>query len=247
VTRPVRQAGSICSHIEELGGEVIAFPVIEIVAPGDGSELLQELRDLASADLAIFVSAPAVESVSSMLRQHDLQIPDRVRVAAVGPKTASVCEQESIKVDFVPDDQINSEGLLEELGEMDVQGKTIVIFRGQSGRELIREVLERRGGIVRQVESYQRKITTEPVEPLLEHWRGNDIDVVLLSSVAMVDALVELLGDDNLELLEETTILTFSRRVADYCEDIGILAEVLVARKPSDEATLQALLDWVAD
>ena len=247
VTRPASQAESICTLIRQYGGEAIAFPVIDITTPNDSSELLKVLKQLNDTDLMIFVSAHAVQSVATLLAQNKLTIPAGVSVAAVGPKTAAQCEHASIKVDFVPDDQINSEGLLDEMSDFDVGGKNILIFRGQSGRELIKEVLQARGATVQNVESYQRKINDQPVEPLLKRWRGNGIDLVMVTSVAVLDALRDLIGVDNEALLEETAILTYSHRVAEYCREVGILAEILVVKKPTDEAIIDSIIEWVTD
>ena len=246
VTRPAGAAASIVQLIKKHGGEAIVFPVIDIAGPGDDSALLASLKRLREVDLVIFVSVHAVHGVTALLRRHRLQIPGRTRVAAVGPKTGAQCERAGIKVDFVPRDRINSEGLLEQLSDFEVAGKNILIFRGQSGRELLRQSLQARGASVRYVESYQRKTADLPVEPLLARWRGNEIDLVVVTSVAVMDALRRLIGPGNHALLEQTPIFTSSRRVAEYCRETGVRAETPVAKKPTDESLVDAIIEWVA-
>ncbi len=51
VTRPQHQAGPLCRLIEQAGGDVIRFPVLEITEPGDTTLLNKHLDHL--ADLGI--------------------------------------------------------------------------------------------------------------------------------------------------------------------------------------------------
>lgn len=252
VTRPTRQAEALSASIKQHGGEAIVFPVIEITPPEDEHALLEVLRNLAEVDLLIFVSVNAVIAVTDLLEQHQLRIPDRVLVAAVGPKTAMQCEKTSIRVDVVPRERINSEGLLEELSEFDANGKNIIIFRGQDGREVLKQTLESRGARVHQVECYQRKVADISADAattgLLERWRDNQIDMVMVSSEAILTALMQVLGVRNHALLKQTPILAYSPRVADSCRNagagVGSGAEIVVAENPLDEAAVIALVEW---
>lgn len=248
VTRPAGRAAALGALIEQHGGRAILFPVIEIAPPGDGGALLGALNQLGEVDLVIFVSVHAVHNVAALLRRHRLRIPEGTRVAAVGPETAAQCEGAGIKVDFVPGERIDSEGLLEALCGFDVAGKNILIFRGQSGREVIRRGLEARGAGVRYVESYRCKVADLPPEQamtLLARWRKNEIHLVVATSVAVVDALGKLIGARNRGLLEATPVFTYSRRVADYCREIGF-TEIRVAEKPGDAAIVDAIVKWAA-
>ena len=248
VTRPAGRGAVLAARIEQHGGRAIPFPVIEIAPPAKSDALLECLNKLPAVDLVIFVSVHAVHNVAALLKMHRLQIPAGTRVAAVGPETAAQCEGASIKVDFVPRERIDSEGLLEALGGFEVAGKTVLIFRGQSGREVIKRGLEARGADVRYVESYRRKVADLPptqVKSLLARWRKNEIHLVVATSVSVVDALTKLIGPRNRELLETTPVFTYSRRVADYCREIGF-TEIRVAEKPDDAAMVDAIVKWAA-
>lgn len=246
VTRPAGRAAPLCALIEKHGGRAVAFPVIDIAPPEEDGAVASALRRLEEIDLLIFVSAHAVHGVTEALGQRRLNIPPRVRVAALGPKTAAQCGRASIPVDFVPREHINSEGLLEELSGFDVAGKNILIFRGQSGRELIRQALEARGARVRCVASYRRQIAAPPLAPLLARFRKNQIHLVVVGSAAVMDALLELIGPRHRGLLEATPVFAYSRRVADYCRDLGLPGEIRAAEKPTDESIVDAIIEWAA-
>jgi uroporphyrinogen-III synthase len=233
------------TRIESLGGTAIQFPVIEISEPEDFSSLDESLRQLANVDLIILVSVPAATGFFRRLKQLKISVPQELKVAAIGPKTAALCECSGIEVDFVPDQRTDSEGLLDCMNGFDMTQKHAVIYRGQSGRELLKTGLEAQGAKVTYVESYRRNTTTESILPIVCQWSRGEIDVVLITSVSVLDSLVTLLGNRHLALLKGTTVVALSARLADQCVAAGI-EEVLVSAHASDEGMMEKLLS-VAD
>ena len=246
VTRPAGRAAGLSARITGHGGRAMRFPAIDITPPQDHRALLGTLRQLKQVDLVIFVSVHAVHGVAALLRRHRLRIPEPTRVAVVGPESAAQCVQADIRVDFVPDARIDSEGLLEALGGFGVAGKSVVIFRGQSGRDLIKAGLEARGAEVRYVESYRRKVANPPPASLLASWRNREIHALVATSVAVVDALGELLGPHNRALLHGTPIFTYSQRVAAHCRETGF-TQIHTAETPDDASLVDALIRWAEE
>ncbi len=252
VTRPAGRAAELCACIEKYGGRAISFPVINITPPQNASALLAALRRLDAVDLMLFVSAHAVDGVVAALKQHQLSIPIGTRVAAIGVKTAAQCARASITVDYVPGERMNSEGLLEELHDLKVAGKNILIFRAQSGRELIKQALELRGAQVSYVESYRRTLADYPptnskLAPILADWQQNQIHAVIIGSAAVLDALLELIGAHNRSLPENTPIFAYSQRVADYCQAVGLCRDIRIAKQPTDESIVASLIEWAGE
>lgn len=241
VPRPAPQAAAFGAIVEQNGGKAIVFPVIDIVPPNDNDALVNVLQDLKQVDLIFFVSVHAVHGVCRALRQHRFKIPSRIRVAAVGPATVKELKRANIQADFAPDMRIDSEGLSETLRDTDVRGKNILIFRAQSGREWLKQNLETRGARVRHIESYRRQVTNRSIEPLLMLWQGGEINWVLVTSVAIWDALVKLVAPSHQVLLETTPICTYSERVRDYCRKNGARAKIIVAEHPAPESVVRAI------
>ncbi len=102
VTRPREQAGPLVERLEELGHEVVACPLIEIV-PLDDRPL-----DTDGYDWLIVTSPNGAEQLA---RRRRGRLP---RVAAVGPGTAEALAASGIQPDLVP--RVSTqEGLLAEL------------------------------------------------------------------------------------------------------------------------------------
>ena len=119
--------------------------------------------------------------------------------------------------------------------------KHAVIYRGQSGREFLKTELEALGAKVTCVESYRRKTTAESINPVVTKWSQGEINLVLITSISVLDGLMTLLGNRHLALLQGTTVVALSARIAEQCAAAGI-EDVPVSGRASDEGLIQELL-----
>jgi len=248
VTRPGEAGEALGRRVEEQGGEAVVFPVIDIAPPSDLAGLRAAMREFASGrsvDLAVFISAHAAEAVGAQLKRLGMKAPSTTRIAAVGPKTKAACAAAGIRVDFAPSARIDSEGLLDALCGYKAVGRRIMIFRGQAGRETLGWGLRSRGAEVREVDAYSRRLTRRPAGELIERWLGGGIDVVVVSSASVWDALADLLGAYRRDLLQATPALAYSERIAEHCRSYGA-ATIITASQPLDESALAALAEWRA-
>ncbi len=243
VTRPAHQADGISRRIEQSGGQVIRFPVIEIKATVNIDRLHAVLRRLADFDWLLFVSANAVHMGLEAIANAGVLQP-RANVAAVGVRTAQALQQKGWDLDVVAKPPYNSEALLAEPVMQRVRGQHFLIFRGESGRELLRETLLTRGAHVNYAECYRRvPARSDPV--LLEKaWSQQRLDVIMITSVAGVENLISILGHRNRSRLLRTSLVVAGRRVAKAAHDHGWLAPVVVAADATDDAMLAALHTW---
>jgi uroporphyrinogen III methyltransferase / synthase len=126
VTRTRDQAGPLVERIEELGHEVVACPLIEIVPLDDGPV------ETGGYDWVIVTSANSAEHFA---RRRRGRLP---RVAAVGPGTAEALVSHGIRPDLVPQ-VATQEGLLAEFP----RGPARVLFVGARGsRRLLVDELD---------------------------------------------------------------------------------------------------------
>jgi len=244
ITRPVHQAGDLVARISELGGTPWLFPVLEISDIEIKQPLLDLIARLDSFDLAIFVSPNAVEkSIPLILKCRSW--PVDLDAATVGPGSACLLRQYGISKIFVPSDGSDSEALLRMPQLQQVQGKHIVIFRGNEGRKLLGDTLKQRGAEVEYVECYRRhKPETDP-SPLLEQWRRNKIQAVIVTSSEGLDNLFDMIGETGQQLLKSSTLFTAHARIAQKAKELGI---VKVSRTPAgDEGMVQGLLEYFND
>ncbi|MCY4051434.1 MAG: uroporphyrinogen-III synthase [Gammaproteobacteria bacterium] len=218
VPRPSPQGDQLVTEIRNLGADAFHFPVVETVPPESYEELDQVLHNIDHFHMVIMVSVAAARSVFTRIQVLKLDWPSSVLVCSVGPVTSQVLQDYGIQVDFEPEKEYTSEGLLESLSKVELSGLNVAIFRGQEGRKKLNEELEEAGATVLPVMSYRRQITHQSFDPVIKVWKARGFDVIIITSHNILDALLKLLGTEHEYLIETTPTLAISKRIAEYCK-----------------------------
>jgi uroporphyrinogen-III synthase len=243
VTRPQHQAEPLCRMIEAAGGRAWRFPVIAIAPPDDPAALDAVLAGLADFDLAIFISANAVEQGFAALARHG-GWPPGLRVAAIGEATARALRERGIEPALRPRTRFDSEALLEHPELQHVAGQRVVIFRGVGGRELLAGVLRGRGAEVTYAEAYRRARPRLDPAPLLAAWPRREIQVAVVTSQEGLRNLWAMVGPAGQPWLRATPLVVASARVLKMAEELGFALRPRIAAEASDGGLFDALLAW---
>lgn len=235
VTRPAGRGESLCARIHAAGGEAIAFPVIDI--HGIPGARLPE----GEPDRVIFTSVAAVEHGLGLFKSLD-----GAKVAAIGAATAGALRDAGVAPAHVPERE-ESEGLLALPGFSDVAGLTAWIVKGRGGRDLIANTLRERGAGVVLVEVYERHVPGTDTAPLIERWRADAIDAVIVSSRAGLENLHAMLDAEGRQFLRETQLVVPTPRMLKLALELDMLSAPVVASGASDDALLAALERWWRD
>jgi uroporphyrinogen-III synthase len=246
VTRPAEQAHNLVQLIEAAGGIAIRFPTIKIEEPSNRSALIKQIDELGRADIAIFVSANAVNKAMPLIASRYSPFPQQLQFACVGQGTAVALERLGVRATLVPHERFDSDGLLDLPVLQDVRNKRIIIFRGEGGRELLAQTLRSRGADVQYAECYRRALPGNDVAPLLQRWAHGEIDVVTATSVGALKNLFAIVGEAGHAPLLQTPIVVISQRVAATCRQFGFVHGPYVASTASDEGMLDAIKAWRA-
>jgi uroporphyrinogen III methyltransferase/synthase len=197
VTRPAHQAAEMVRKLEHLGAIVYRLPTVEVREPADLGPLdraLGELRD-GGWDWLVFTSANGVHALLRRLDAlgRDLRDLGRVKLAAIGPKTADALREYRLRADVVPDATFSSEGLVEAL-RPHVAGRRVLLARANRGRDLLREELAKVAR-VEQVTVYDQVDAVAPDAAVLDHIRRGEIKYVTLSSSNIARGLLTAFDD----------------------------------------------------
>lgn len=244
VTRPAAQAGPFCAMLERAGARVTRFPVIEIRGPADPAALRAALEALAEFDVAVFVSANAVQRVVPEALARG-PWPAGLRVAAIGARTARELTAHGLPPDIVPESRFDSEALLESAALQEVRGLRVMIFRGDGGREHLAGTLRARGAEVSYAEAYRRALPDLDPRPLRERMERGAVDAITVTSGETLQNLVTLVGEAGQPALLRTGLVVGAERVAAMAREMGFLGDVVVAADPTDAAMFQAVADWL--
>lgn len=242
VTRPAAQADNFCRLLEDEGAIPIRFPVIEIcdVAPDPARDRL--IDELEQFDLAIFVSANAVQHGLDMVQQRR-DWPKRLKIACVGKATADALQRHGMTVDIVPCEGFNSEALLSmpEFNPQSIANQRVVIFRGGQGREHLADGLKSRNAQVETIDVYQRRkpdIDSQRIDQQLEL---KTIQFITVTSNEALQNLVDLVTAKAQPILKKLDLIVPSTRAAELAEELGF-TNIHTAANATDSAMMQCIL-----
>lgn len=243
VTRPTHQAKPLCKRIENAGGQALHLPLLEIIDPEDITEAVILLERLEDFNLAIFISPNAVLKATTLMDELHIRLPPRLKIAAIGKKTAITLGQEGYSADIIPENGFTSEDFLSLPQIQHVRHKRIIIFRGIGGRELLGSTLIARGAEVEYVELYKR-VKPDFKDPKIKRTLSTEkIDLVLVTSAQAVQNLQELIKLSGQSRLFNTPLLVGSDRMAKRAQHLGF-SKINVANDPSDDSMYIATLKW---
>jgi uroporphyrinogen III methyltransferase/synthase len=185
VTRPSHQAAGMVRKLEHLGAVVSRFGAVEIREPADLAPLDRALDQLRAGewDWLVFTSANGVHALLRRLGAlgRDLRDLGRVKLAAIGPKTADALREYHLRADVVPDAMFSSEGLAAALAQH-VAGRRVLLARANRGRELLRDELAKVAASVEQVTVYDQVDAPDPDPAVIDALRRGEIRYVTLPS-----------------------------------------------------------------
>ena len=243
VTRPSGQADHLAGLIRAAGGEPVLFPVLEIRDAEDLRPLFALIERLDAFDVAVFVSANAVEKALDFVRSRRAW-PASLRVATVGRASARALARYDLGAVIVPTSGFDSEALLDLPELKDMAGKRVVIFRGDGGRELLGDTLAARGARVEYAECYRRARPQADAAPLLAAWERAGLHAIIVTSSEALRNLFGLVGERGQPHMRQTPVFVSHPRIEQAARSLGITTVVLTGQ--GDEGMLNGMTLWFA-
>jgi uroporphyrinogen-III synthase len=243
VTRPAAQAGRFVALVEATGARCLALPTLAIEPrPLPAARVAEVLG--AAWDWSVYTSTNAVEFAAAALGR----LPEARRTAAVGRATAHALERRGVTIDVRPE-SANSEGLLAAAEFVDLQRQTLLLVKGEGGRDLLRETLLERGARVDVLEVYRRvaaRLGDEEVSALRAALESAPSRVITtVTSVEVLEGLLRLLPDPIVRVLRATSLVVPGPRVAAAAAARQWAGPVAQAATAEDAAMLDALRSLV--
>jgi len=237
VTRARAQAGGLASRIEELGGEVIEFPTIEIQPPESFAALDAAIARIAVYDWLIFTSVNGIEQFLARFNLSGKSLAEiqRKRVAAIGPPTAERLKGAGISSCLVPE-QYQAEGVLDALKPEEL--------RAAKAREVLPETLRQWGAFVDVVEAYRTAMPTADVSILSRLLQERKVDMVTFTSSSTAANFVKLFRGERLsDILHGTAIGCIGPITEATVRELGGKAD-LVSAEFTIPGLVRAMVDF---
>lgn len=148
------------ARLRKRGIDAEALPLIDIAPPRDTMPLVEAWRALARRQLLVFVSPNAVECFFA-LRPLGCEWPPTLVAAAPGPGTRAALRAHGVVAEAIVEPaadapQFDSESLWQQLQRRAWRGASVLIVRGDGGRDWLAEQLRAAGAAVDFVSAYRR-------------------------------------------------------------------------------------------
>lgn len=238
VTRPAAQAAALCEQIAQAGGTAVPLPALLIEAVYDeGSQ--QRCRSAVDYDWLIFISRNAVEYARPCL---PADLPAGLRVAAIGKATAAALGAAGIKTELVANGSGTSESLLTEPALDDLQGRRVLILRGEGGRDYLAGALRKRGARVDYADLY-RRIRPVSVPGELAGILDAGIDCLSVTSGETLLNLLAMAAEEQRDI-KSLPLVVMSERLLTLARELGFIDTVIIATETSDKGMVEAMRQW---
>src|SRR5213594_436505 len=245
ITRARSQASHFSRAIEDLGGEVVEFPTIEILPPESYESLDTAINEIDSYHWVIFTSVNGVKHFLGRLRhwKRDIRELRGAKIAAIGPETAKSLESVYLRPDLVPR-EYQAEGLLQELRAEEMRGKRVLLPRAAEARDILPKALREWGAEVDVVEAYRTVAAKGDASWLRVMLQKKKIDVVTFASSGTATRFAALFPNENVgALLTHTVVACIGPITQKTVEEMGIRVDV-VPRDYTIPGLTQAIVEY---
>lgn len=180
ITRPADRSKAACKIVEELGGQYILAPTLDL-KPVNSESLKNLIANKDLLDWIVFTSPTTITSLN--LFYPDFLKNLDCKVAVIGNKTGKIASEQGVKVDLIPED-FTAEGLLEEFEKRNITNQTIGIPRTASARPVLPESLEKLNNKVILAEAYKSlfPMDEDKISDLIAKIENNEIDAITFTS-----------------------------------------------------------------
>lgn len=236
VTRPGNQGLALCKQLSQVGIDNLHHPLITICP---GNKLPGRVNTLFRADIIIAVSQHAVSQTDHVIQQSNQTWPQSALYLAVGQKTAHVLSNATQQQVHYPE-LSDSEHFLRLDQLKSIQGKRVVILRGNGGRELIYDTLTSAGALVEYIEAYKRENIAFRADLQIPFWQDKHISQIVITSSGQLKHFVSQLNPQQRNWIFTRQLYVPSERIAQEARVLGF-KDVTNTSSASNQDLLAAL------
>ncbi len=247
ITRSRSQAAVFTRALEELGGEVVEFPTIEILPPQSYDPLDRAIQKIENYHWIIFTSVNGVDHFFARWKklQRDMRGLNGIRVAAIGPETAKSLESAGLRPHLVPQ-EFRAEAILQELKPEEMHGKKVLLPRAAGARDILPKTLQEWGAEVDVIEAYRTVAAKSDARRLQELLRRKQIDMITFTSSSTVTHFAALFAGEDIEgLLSGAAVACIGPITQRTAEELGMRVDV-VSRDYTIPGLTKAIVEYFA-
>ena len=239
-TRPKGQSEELKQLLSASGADLLEFPMIEILPVIPDNKLTDQLNTLAAAQWLIFTSANGVRYFFTLLETSGKKnlLPENIKCAAIGKKTARVLSDIGYNVDVVAK-KSNTYDLGNLLIKKISAGSRVIVVVGSLASGELENKLAEKAEVIR-MEVYRTLLPEMVNESLLSQIVEDRYDQLIFTSPSAIKNFLQTAGDRiNAGALR---IICIGETTAAFARKSGIFPSAL-AESPSADGIYKSILN----
>jgi uroporphyrinogen III methyltransferase / synthase len=231
VTRARHQAMELGDRLTKLGAQVVYCPALQIVPPENPAPFQGAIRQLASFDWLILTSANGVDALVQELNRQGIAVGvlKRLRVACVGPATASALRKHGIEAAAVPN-EFTSDRIAELVLEEGNRRPRVLLTRAVGANPELPARLQAGGAEVVDVQSYRSAPDLDNIAQVDALLAQGEIDLITFTSASTAEYLFQGLGG----ALSTVRLAAIGPQTAQQLRELGLAADVVAQDHTAD-------------
>ncbi|SFE24131.1 uroporphyrinogen-III C-methyltransferase [Peptostreptococcus sp. D1] len=208
ITRSRAKNSELRKKLEEKGAKVIEIPTIDIKSIESSKVMIKEKIDgINDYDYLAFTSHNSVKYFFDILKFYsfDLRKLANVKLCSIGAATTSELEAKGVLPD-ITSERFDAVSLAVEISKHSV-GKVLFPCSEIAGTAL-QEYLGNNGFAVDRIEVYSNRVNYSERERVVDILSNSSVDFITFTSSSTFENIVELMGAENISLLEKCKIIS---------------------------------------
>jgi uroporphyrinogen III methyltransferase/synthase len=245
--------------LEELGAEMLEFPVIKIVPPEDWKDIDRAIKRIESYNWIVFTSVNGVKFFFKRLLDTGKDIRDLkgLKICSVGQSTAHEINKYGIRIDLVPE-EFNAEGLIEIFikdaektagsqllnfsTSRPFSGLKFLLPRAEVARQVFPDRVKELGGQIDVVTAYRAVKPEIHGKRLKRFLKEGKITIATFTSAATFQNFVSIIGGDVREQLKDVSIAVIGPVTAEAVKKAGLTVSIM-----PEQATIAAMVNEIIE
>ncbi len=184
------QSSEQCEKLEKMlyveQAVVIKIPTIDFKLVNHLEQIERAVNQLEQYDLLVLTSQNSFHFFFGLIKQMNVKLPSKLKIAVVGEETMKVVQQNGYTVSYVPENQKTSDQLAEYLQEkINLNRKKVLFPKSSLSNSKLPEKLRQSGAWVDDIVLYETSFNSDS-KNTLESVMGYPIDWILFSSPSAV-------------------------------------------------------------
>ena len=234
ITRQLDQSIKFSMMLKKANIKNFIFPAITI------ENLTPSKEDISNIEKSNFIIFTSQNSVLSLAKKYPITNLSGKTIGAIGKSTEEFLNGMNMKVDIVPKEKFTSESLLDEIKKNKIDNKTVLIIKGEGGRDFLNKELRKNNFVLKDCNIYKRSLPNNINE--IDNLKFKDVTHVCITSIEIFKNFLKIIKTIKFIINEDITFVCGNDRIGEEVSKIFKNNRILVSDDPSNDKMLKVII-----